>query len=411
MLTFLVQSVLTTPEHVQAVFVDSNKHVKALNNNSGYIMGQLLGQCVGLISGDDWQAARAVTEVPFVHRNMSLHVPMVRKHVESYMKNIEMCENMRAGMIHPAEDLKFLSFWIVAEVFYGKLSPWLSEWLQRLIPLREDLFKDVIRGGVTRFAFMRFFPTGPGKKLAIFKQEWQAFNNAVYDHCRLSDLPTAPIVQMYDAAKRGTISYEQLLQTIDEALFANLDVTVGGLSWNLVFLAANPACQERLRAEVLSQTPETAERYVQSSATYLAACVLEAARLKPLAAFSVPQSAPTDRLVGGFVIPAHTDFIVDAYALNVRNEFWGPQAESYEPERFLTSRGTQLRYNYWRFGFGPRQCMGKYVADLMIRVLLEYLVKHYTLGIREKDESWARSAESWITHPDLLIKCERRAVV
>ena len=369
-------------------------------------MGQLLGKCVGLVSGKDWQAVRATTEVPFVHSNMAQHVPMVRRHVESYMEDLQGSGNLRNGLIHPAEDLKFLPFWIVAEVFYGKLPPPLVQSLERLTPLRENLFKDVIRGGLSRYSFMRYFPTETGKKLADFKQQWHSFNESAYQHARLSN-PSVPIVRMYEAVNQGTISHEQLLQTIDEALFANLDVTIGGLSWNLVFLAANPASQEKLRAEVLSQNPETADGYVQSSSTFLAACILESARLKPLAAFSVPQSAPTDRLVDGFIIPAKTDFIVDAYALNMRNSFWGAEAQSYEPERFLKNKSTQLRYNYWRFGFGPRQCMGKYVADLVIRVLLEYLMRNYRLQTGEEKGVWARNADVWITHPDSLLRCER----
>ncbi|CAD6565536.1 MAG: hypothetical protein ASARMPRED_007316 [Alectoria sarmentosa] len=309
-------SVLTKPKHVQAVYNDSDKHFKGLNNNSGYLMGQLLGQCVGLISGQDWQATRAVTQIPFVHSNVPQQVPMVRRHVESYMKILETDGNLSAGLIHPAEDLKFLPFWIIAEVFYGKLPPHLVEWLERLIPLREELFnKYIIRGGLSRFSFMRFFPTQAGKKLAHFKKQWRSFNQSAYQHFRLSN-PLTPIVRMYEAANQGAISHEQLLQTVDEALFANLDVTIGGLSWNLVFLAANPVSQERLRVEALSQTTDTVDEYVQSSTTYLAACILESSRLKPLAAFSVPQSAPTDRLVDEYVIPANTNFIVDAYALN-----------------------------------------------------------------------------------------------
>ena len=157
-------------------------------------MGQLLGQCVGLVSGREWQvsiprssspalfrcvppygfcnilcclisvqrktaqedprvykqanispivtqASRVVTEIPFVHRNVAQHVPMIRRHVESHMKNLESSKTLREGFLHPAEDLKFLPFWIIAEVFYGELPPHLSDWLKRLIPLREDLFK------------------------------------------------------------------------------------------------------------------------------------------------------------------------------------------------------------------------------------------------------------------------------
>lgn len=318
-------------------------------------MGQLLGRCVGLVSGQEWQVIRATTEVPFVHSSMAQHVTMVRGHVESHVKDLEKSGNLREGLIHPAKDLKLLPFWIVAEVLYGKLPPSLAGCLKRLIPMREDLFKDVIRGGLSRFAFMRFLPTDTGKKLADFKQQWESFNQSVYHHSRLSN-PLAPIVLMYEAVNQSSISYEQLLQTIDEVLFGNLDVTIGGLSWNLVFLAANLACQENLRTEVLSQEPQTQDTYMQSSTTFLAACILESSRLKPLAAFSVPQSAPTDRVVDDFVIPAHTDFIVDSYCLNMRSPFWGADAQRYDPERFLKNKSTQLKYNYRQFGFGPRQC-------------------------------------------------------
>lgn len=51
--------------------------------------------------------------------------------------------------------------------------------------------------------------------------------------------------------------------------------------------------------------------------------------------------------------------------------------------------------------------MGKYVADVMIRVLLEYLMKNYRLKTEEKAGEWARNAESWITHPDLKIECTK----
>ena len=66
---------------------------------------------------------------------------MIRRHVESYMKDLESSVNLQAGFLHPAGDLKLLPFWIVAEVFYGQLPPHLVLWLKRLIPLREDLFR------------------------------------------------------------------------------------------------------------------------------------------------------------------------------------------------------------------------------------------------------------------------------
>jgi hypothetical protein len=44
-------------------------------------MSQLLGQCVGLISGREWQAVRKVAEVPFGHRAISLRIADFERHV------------------------------------------------------------------------------------------------------------------------------------------------------------------------------------------------------------------------------------------------------------------------------------------------------------------------------------------
>lgn len=55
----ILYSVLTKSKYVEIVFIDSDKHFKAVNSNPDYIMGQLLGRCVGFVSGQEWQVVRA----------------------------------------------------------------------------------------------------------------------------------------------------------------------------------------------------------------------------------------------------------------------------------------------------------------------------------------------------------------
>lgn len=367
-------------------------------------MNRLLGKCVGLISGDEWRSVRALTEVPFGHRATVNRVADIERHVVDHFGHLHSHGRLKDQILHPAEDMKMLPFWVVCEIFYGRLPPPLLQELRHLAPLRERIFQYVIRGGLTRFAWARWLPTTANAELRTFQRRWKAFNDAAYAHAKARD-PLTPIVQLYNAKRSGQMTEDQLLQTLDESLYANLDVTTGGLSWNLVFLAAHPDVQDRLRSEAQAALDEgRLHAYAQSESTYLAACVLESSRLKPLAAFSVPQAAPTAREVDGYVIPAGTNFIVDAYALNIRSDTWAPDKTAYRPDRFLTRRGTELRYRFWRFGFGPRQCMGKYVADLVIRMTLVHLVLGYELSRLDK-EDWSRNQESWITHPDFELRC------
>lgn len=406
-LTAAHRSVLTRPEHIKEVYKDSDKHYKAVGNNSGYLMSQILGQCLELVSGTQWQNLRSVNENAWSRTASMGYVQLVEERTKSYFKELQNSGTLSRGLLDPAEGLKLLPFLVAAEVIYGKLSPELEHQLRSIAPRREALFRHVIGGGLARFAISKYLPTKANRALAEFRKEWYAVNRMAYD-LAVSSGSDAPIISLYAAADGGKITHEQMYQTLDEMLYDNLDVTLGGISWNVVFLAANRDIQTSLRAEVTAQRQEAAytqggrhhasnsvaqkafDAYLLSSSTLLAACVLESARLRPLAAFSVAQSAPTPRLVDGYLIPAHTSFVVDSYALNIRNPFWGADSETYRPQRFLESRkgmATEMRYNYWRFGFGPRQCMGKHVADLVIRMLLVELVEGFELELRKDDRA------------------------
>lgn len=398
-------------------------------------MSQILGQCVGLVSGNQWRNIRSVTEKAFTRTASTGYVTLIERRIKSYFEELQSSKTLSEGLLDPAEDLKLLPFLVVAEVIYGKLSPELESKLREIAPRREALFKHVIGGGLARFAFSKYLPTKANRALAEFRAEWHALNRMAYDLAVAAD-SGAPIISMYAAADTGEITHEQMYQTLDEMLYANLDVTLGGISWNVVFLAANREAQASLLAEAtakrqsdLSETTEEGQdveksprappkkfnAYLLSSSTFLAACILESARLRPLAAFSVPQSAPTPRLIDGYLIPAGTAFVVDSYALNIRNPYWGADSQVYRPQRFVEPRpgmATEMRYNYWRFGFGPRQCLGKYVADLIIRMLLVELVEGYELEMRDGDKEegkvWERDRETWINHPKMLVRCVRK---
>ncbi|KAL2869635.1 cytochrome P450 monooxygenase gliC [Aspergillus lucknowensis] len=406
--------VLQTPEHIKLVFRDSDRHSKAVNNDSGYLMGEVLGQCLGLISGRDWRSLRGVCEAVFTHSKAIDYLDLIHSRVGDYLQQ---CSSLRHGTLDPVEDFKFLPFLIIGDILYGDMTREMEDELCSMAPLRERLFQFVIKGGLARYRWSQYLPTEANRALRDFRSWWVAFNQAAYRRARELAATATPVYQLFNAVDDGLITAENAYQTLDEMLFANLDVTLGGLSWNPVFLAANPDVQEELYENIT--TAQEAEglvmpRYLQDSSTYLAACIRESSRLKPLAAFSVPQAAPTTHVLDGYSIPAGTNYVVDAYALNIEHEFWGPDRHEYRPGRFLGLKGADLRYHMWRFGFGPRQCLGKYVADLILRVFLVHLVRNWRLGFEDgqgaDSEEWRRDLDTWITHPAIKLTCTPREV-
>ncbi|KAF2198586.1 cytochrome P450 monooxygenase [Delitschia confertaspora ATCC 74209] len=407
--------VVTKPEHVRAIFKDSDRHLKGDSMDSGYVMGQLLGQCVGLKSQDHWKRVRAIMDVPF-HKSMAAnYIPIVKRRTTAWFQELWETRNLSRGLLDPAEDMKLLPFLIVAEVIYGELAPDVEAELRSLAPLREGLMVHVVNGGLARFAWAKHFPTAANRELNEYKKRWVAFNELAYQRA-VEKGGSAPICDIFAAREAGQITTEEFLHTVDEMLMANLDVTVGAVSWNIVFMAAYPEYQDRIRAEIKNARAKYDEMgvefdsYLLDESTLLAACVNESSRLRPVAPFSVPQAIPTARVVGGYNFPAGTDFVIDSYALNIRNPYWGENRHMYYPERFMEKGMTEARYSYWRFGFGPRKCLGRYVADVLLKHILVNLLDLYEVKMTKSAamEEWQRNPEVWINHPVMELACNRR---
>ena len=360
------------------------------------------------MSGRPWKTLRSAVSPAFSHKATVDTLPATRKQIRDHFRQLEDTGNLSRGMIHPVQDLKMVPFFNVAWTIYGTLSASMIEELTRLAPLREELFKHVVFGGWTRFSVSKYLPLKAYRELREFKAAWRRFNALGYEASKEKHTDSL-VYSLYSAVEKGQFTIEQIDQTMDEMLYANLDVTTAALSWNLVFLAANPACKKRLEQEVRALTEDEEDKYIARGDTYLAACVLESLRLRPVAPYSIPQSPSTDRIVGDYLVPANTNVIVDAWALNVRNEAWGPDNTTYRPERFISADMAKLRYRFWRYGFGPRQCLGKYTADLVIRAVLFHVVKGYTLDTLDRAE-WATDPECWMSHPELQIGCHKRVL-
>lgn len=294
-------------------------------------------------------------------------------------------------MVQPSEDLKVLSFKIFCDLIYRDLPESMEFELRDLLKLRETIWLEVTKGGICRFSFSQFLPTATNRTLRLFKSKWEEFNDRAYRRAKSLDPESgALIILLYSALEEGRMHKIEVLHTLDELLFENLDVSLGALAWNMIFLAAHPEVQARLRNEVTQVKQQGSgawDEYLLGNSNLLMACILESARLKPIVLFTTVQAIPSERVVDGFVVPAGTHFVVDTHALNVSDPYWGKESELYQPDRFLRDRNlTSERYRYFRFGFGPRNCLGKYIIDVFLKLTMAYAVEHFEMELPEGEQ-------------------------
>ncbi|KAK4154823.1 cytochrome P450 [Chaetomidium leptoderma] len=234
--------------------------------------------------------------------------------------------------------------------------------------------------------------TSSRKDVDTFNSAWKQFNFAVMREAEAKQLP-CPIREVYQEVLAGNITEIMWLQTIDEILFTNLDVTSGVLSFLLINLAINQPAQAELRAEIqqVGTEPTAMEDYIRKTNTLLEYTGLESGRLCPPVWFTLPEYAAVDIDIGGYRIKAGTVCLIDTARLNTESRVWTPEKQIPSepevngriiyPQRFRSMSPTTYRWSLLRFGMGGRQCMGKNFASRMTKQFLVEVLTRYRVEL------------------------------
>ncbi|KAF2815493.1 cytochrome P450 [Mytilinidion resinicola] len=373
--------VITTAEDVRAFHSDSDQHAKSRSSNGGWFFHQLLGECMGLINGSRWKEVRGEFQHAFTHRAVMDMSPSISQYARDYVKDI-CSESSGPIVVHAANTLAKFPFFCTAKYLYGPLSREEKDELWALGQRNLALMRYVLAGGIYRFAMCRLFCTGTAKELDVFRRDWSNFNEKIYQTRRTSS-PACLIVSIWKPVKEGTMKESEVLQTISEMLFANLDVSSHVLTWFVTLLAENTEVQQRLREEVESSKVSgvVSGEYCNSKDSLLRSCWLESLRLRPFTSFAIPESSPSPKILGGYQIPANASIVVDTHSINIENPLWGADTHQFRPERFAVIKPSELRYNFFAFGFGTRKCLGQHFAESMLKTFVVHLLDHYTVSI------------------------------
>jgi cytochrome P450 len=414
-------SVLTRPEDVKNVYRDSDTHFKVGSANAGWVLGALLGDGVGLLNGDTWKRVHSVVAPPFGQK-ATAYVSLVTSRVQRHFAEFEQrCaeQDLKPLPLRATEDLNSFPFWILKDIVYGELPDAMNKELRELIELRNQIWLHTFKGGWSMFTVNKIFHPTVCRQLHEFESRWDAFNDQAYAYILEKGDTSLPIVSLRNAIDEGRVKRSEVLHSISEGLFTNIDVTMGTFAWLVLLLAVHPDIQTELREEIAqarttaATMPEAWDRYIASSTTLLAGCVMENGRLRPIANYTYPQYLAVDRAVGGYVVPRGTYFIVDTNAINCRDAAWGTDGDEFRPRRFMEAGGSvgEHRYRLWRFGFGPRQCLAQALADTMMKCLVVYLIEKYRVSVPEAlaggKEDWRqRRPNTWFSMAENPVLCE-----
>ncbi|KAK5106840.1 hypothetical protein LTS08_000963 [Lithohypha guttulata] len=132
---------------------------------------------------------------------------------------------------------------------------------------------------------------------------------------------------------------------------------------------------------------------------YVNAIVKEAARYYTVSALSLPRKTVTDIEWDGAIIPAKTMILINAQAANHDVDHFGPDADTFNPERWLTSNLDAALHNslsaleekpsqgiqHYSFGAGSRACSGQLIASRLLYTAVIRILSCYKIIASEAE--------------------------
>ncbi|PKS12672.1 hypothetical protein jhhlp_000880 [Lomentospora prolificans] len=176
--------------------------------------------------------------------------------------------------------------------------------------------------------------------------------------------------------KSGLDSIDMAAECLDH-MAAGIDTTGDALCF-LMWEISQPRSfhiQKRLQQELQEKGGEPLDKLA-----YLEAVIWEGLRCFPAIPMSLPRYVPAGgRVLDGYTFPERTIVSAQAYSIHRLNDAIFPDAEKFEPERWLAPDGDAERKRIqFAFAAGGRGCVGKHLALLEMKTLLKEVYSRYT---------------------------------
>ncbi|RAQ53733.1 cytochrome P450 monooxygenase [Aspergillus flavus] len=386
----LKELVIFAPEHLQEFHrKDANSHYKPENMNMGDYAGQLLGQCVGQLGGTKWKLARSHMDPEFSYRASRSMMKRFSQEIDSWVRHLSENPTRRSTQKDVfVQDVKKrckdLSLRSIAISIYGET---FSEENYAILSTMNELHEKIIFVAFLNKRVMSKWynklPTAEKRLMDSFQTQWKAFNLAQIKLAREKKL-SCPAEKIYVGVEAGDMSLPEFLQSLDEMLFTNIDITGSILALIFQHLAKDQAMQKKLRAEISAHRAQpgyTVGDYISKQNTLLHFSLLESIRVTPAMYFTLPECNASPKRIGGFHIPAHTPTIVDVNRLNKNESIWGTEADAFRPERFFGLDPARYRFGFVRWGIGRDKCLGKNMAEVILKLAILAVTDKYTLHV------------------------------
>ncbi|KAL8994648.1 MAG: hypothetical protein Q9188_007009 [Gyalolechia gomerana] len=294
------------------------------------------------------------------------------------------------------------AFNVLGELFYGKIFGFMREhadidnyikaidsllpaftiggtlpfYLTKLYFVYTVLFSLSVRGALGTIKYIK-----KASEAAVERRKQEILENKEDRHDILGKL----LEITADRGEKLNFTYQHVCVESHSSIFAGADTTAIAINSILYHLMRNPTAYEKLTTEVDVAVAESSLSMPVACTEaiklpYLNACINEGIRLQPSIGLTMPQLVPAGgATISGFYFPEGYRVGVNGAVVHYDKDVFGPDAEHFNPDRWIEGDAERMKKTMIQFGAGSRTCIGKNVSADFIsqlphpRLILLYL--------------------------------------